>query len=207
MPDPSTLRAYDYYEAQLAAHQLEAEGHRAEVYGYMYSWAPWPSGGFRIVVFKDGLTGEPLGDGRMPEFGEFPSGTFVRGLDTVLRFLTVVCATIGFGVAVISAIDLLKSIYHSNPEKVLIGVTVILPIALILVILGAGFSVAAHDGYRRGDLVWVALMRTVGCCAIATFSLIFAIVALVVLGIYSSPVPGEELADSDEEDGGDPGTG
>ena len=55
MSDHRVLWYHDFHDAHLAAHQLELEGHRAEVFENGYSNLPWTTFGFQILVFRDGL--------------------------------------------------------------------------------------------------------------------------------------------------------
>ncbi|MGI9242065.1 MAG: hypothetical protein ACR2RV_14775 [Verrucomicrobiales bacterium] len=161
MPDPRLIRFYDYYDAQLAAHQMELDGHRAIVFEWIYNLGPWPGAEYRVAVFEQGLTGEPNEDGSDPVFGEFEMGPLAKRIDAVLRFLTV----ISIGAALLFLVGILVLVgwwvVSLSPSEI---ASLSIPVAISTAAIAAGlwFSVLAYNGYRQRRPAAIWLMRFTG---------------------------------------------
>ena len=103
---PEVIRFSGYYEAVMAAHQLQLGGPRAEVFGYAFGTAPWPCYGFHVVAFPPG------GDPGRERHGLEP-GTIGRFIDGGIRFGLVYLLLIAVAAA---GVDLLK--WADAPEGV-----------------------------------------------------------------------------------------
>ena len=165
MPDPCTIRFYDYYDAQLAAHQMELDGHRAIVFEWIYNLGSWPGAEYRVAVFNKGLVGEPNEDGSEPEFGAFETGTLMDRIDAFLRFLAMV--SLGAALLLLLWISILLGwrVLSLSPEEIAnMGIPIAISTAAI--IGGLRFSILAYEGYRKRLPAAIWLMRFTGLALI-----------------------------------------
>lgn len=190
MPDPCKLRFNDFYEAHLAAHQLDLEGHRTEVLHWIYGLGQWASSPeFVVIVHKDGHTGEPWPGGREPIFGEFQSGPFVHGLDTALRWLTVSGIGTALSWLIVSTVIQMRHWLQQATWELPLALAISIP----LVYFGMLFSISAYEGFRRRDPAWGLLMRFAGC------GMLFFMNPLVGAGAFVALLLTGESDDQDSE--------
>ena len=152
------LPYYDFFDACLAAHQLQLEGIYAEVLDYTLSTAPWPDCGFRLlVIFPDMDETDPK------PLDPIEPGRIGREIDSLLRAL---CAVAVFGTPILVILIALKAANVSVAEPLIRVQTVLAAATLgtlgVLLLLGGLVCSRLYAGYRKGNLFSVAVFSGVG---------------------------------------------
>jgi hypothetical protein len=152
------LPYYDYFDACLAAHQLQLEGIHAEVLDYTLSTAPWPDCGFRLlVIFPDPDETDPK------PLVPIEPGRIGRKIDSLLRASVAVAV---FGTSLLVVLIALKAASASVVEPLIrfqtVLATAMLGILGVLLLFGGWFCSWLYAGYRKGNLFSVAVFSGVG---------------------------------------------
>ena len=155
MADPKTLCFYDFFQAQLAKHRLEEEGHRAEAYSFVFACSAWGDPWVRLIVFEKGAQIAAESDA-----GEFQPGALARAIDAVLQTVAMagMCMVPVWGLYVWSHSE--KPLAEENRELV-----VSLILSLPIVIVGVIGVVACYADYRRRGSAGIVIMQLGGWVA------------------------------------------